>query len=600
MQSTAEGRGQARSPFVAAFLSLLFPGLGHWYAGAHQRALAFGALPVLLVALLAGIVLRVDLAQLGGYLVLPGVLPGIFVLNLVALIYRLIAIVDAWRVTAYLNSYASGGGRLGRPRISPGPLSVAGLLAVILVMAGAHVAVARYDVVAMDLVDCVFDPDASNASCPASSASPSPSGSQEPVESDEPEPTISLPPEGSAVPNVTIPPWNGTERLNILLIGADEQGGGHNTDTLIVLSVDPVSKQVAMFSLPRDTVDVPIPPGPARRVFGSLYRGKINSWFVNIRHRADFYPGTDRTRGYNGLKAILGELYGLDIKYFVEVNFDGFTKVVDALGGVTVNVQVPVADNRYPGENGTLRRIYIPVGVQRMSGAEALVYARSRYSSNDYERGQRQQRVLLSLRQSVDIGTILPRVNSLAAALSQAVRTDIPRELVPQLLSLAQSVDTKSLRSYVFAPPRYGREEIRERQGFVIIPSIARIRASVAEAFVVDPAVESRRQLLAQEDARVWVLNGSGEQGEAARVAGYLDWLGFSVSAPNQPPVPPRLPGTRIVVYNGAEARLPESIAVLEEVFGVKVQLASDPAARADIVVSTGRTTPDLTPPPAP
>jgi LCP family protein required for cell wall assembly len=600
MQSTAEGRVRGRSPFVAAFLSLLFPGLGHAYAGAYQRAIAFAAAPVLLLALLAGIVLRVDLAQLGGYLVLPGVLPGIFVLNLLALVYRLIAIVDAWRVTAYLNSWAAGGGRLGRPRIVPGPLSLAGLLAVILVMAGAHVAVAKYDLVAMDLVDCVFDPDASNASCPADAASPSPSGSQQPEESDEPEPTVSLPPEGSAVPNVTIPPWNGTERLNILLIGADEQGGGHNTDTLIVLSVDPVSRQVAMFSLPRDTVDVPIPAGPARRVFGSLYRGKINSWFVNIRHRADFYPGTDRTRGYNGLKAILGELYGLDIKYFVEVNFDGFTKVVDALGGVTVNVQVPVADNRYPGERGTLRRIYIPVGVQRMSGAEALVYARSRYSSNDYERGQRQQRVLLSLRQSVDIGTILPRVNTLAAALSQAVRTDIPRELVPQLLSLAQSVDTKSLRSYVFAPPRYGRETSRAGLGFIIEPDIARIRAAVREAFVVDPALESRRELLAQEGALVWVLNGSGEQGEAARVAGYLDWLGFSVSAPNQPPVPPRLPATRIVVYNGAEERLPETIAVLEEVFGVTVQLASDPTVRADIVVSTGRTTPDLTPPPAP
>jgi LCP family protein required for cell wall assembly len=403
------------------------------------------------------------------------------------------------------------------------------------------------------------------------------------------------------VPDVTIPPWNGTERLNILLIGADEQGGGHNTDTLIVLSVDPVSKQVAMFSLPRDTVDVPIPPGPARSIFGSLYRGKINSFFVNLPSRADMFPGeTDRARRYNGVKALLGELYGLDIKYYVEVNFDGFTRVVDALGGITVNVQVPVADNRYPGERGTLRRIYIPVGVQHMTGAQALVYARSRYSSNDYERGQRQQRVLLSLRQSVDIATILPRVNSLAAALSQAVRTDVPRELVPQLLSLAQSVDTRSLRSYVFAPPRYGREEIRARQGFVIIPNIARIRAAVAEAFVVDPALETRRQALAEENAVVWVLNGSGEQGEAARVAGYLDWLGFSVSAPNQPPVPPRLPGTRIVVYNGAEARLPESIAALEEVFGVKVQLASDPTARADIVVSTGRTTEDLSPPPAP
>jgi LCP family protein required for cell wall assembly len=597
MQSTTKGGFQARSPFVAAFLSLLFPGLGHAYAGAYQRALAFAAVPVLLIALLAGIVLRVDLAQLGGFAILPGVLPGIFVLNLVALAYRLVAMVDAWRVTAYLNAYAQSGGRLDRSPTALGPLSVAGLLAAILVMAGGHVAVARYDLLAMNVVDCIFDP---NSDCPAGSATPSPSGSEEPLESEEPEPTISLPPEGSAVPDITTPPWNGTERLNILLIGADEQGGGHNTDTLIVLSVDPVSRQVAMFSLPRDTVDVPVPPGRPRSLIGPVYRGKINSFFVRVRDRADIFPGTDNTRGYNGLKAVLGELYGLDIKYFVEVNFDGFTKVVDALGGVTINVQVPLADDRYPGERGMLRRVYVPVGVQRMSGAEALIYARSRYSTDDYERGQRQQRVLLSLRQSVDVATILPRINELAAAVSQAVRTDIPRELVPRLLSLAQSVDTKSLRSYVFAPLRYGSEAIVPGRGFVIIPDVARIRAAVREAFVVDPALESRRVRLAKEAGRVWVLNGSGEQGQAARVAAYLDWLGFTVSAPNRAPVPPSLQGTRIVVYNGAEARLTETVAVLEGVFGVTAQLAADPTAGADIIISTGRQTPDLTPPPAP
>jgi LCP family protein required for cell wall assembly len=598
MQSTTtKGGFRARSPFVAAFLSLLFPGLGHAYAGTYQRALAFAAVPVLLLALLAGIVLRVDLAQLGGFAILPGVLPGIFVLNLVALAYRLVAMVDAWRVTAYLNSFGESGGRPERPGAALGSLSVAGLLAAILVMAGGHVAVARYDLLAMNVVDCIFDP---NSDCPAGSATPSPSGSEEPLDSEEPEPTVSLPPEGSAVPDITTPPWNGTERLNILLIGADEQGGGHNTDTLIVLSVDPVSRQVALFSLPRDTVDVPLPPGNPRRLIGPVYRGKINSFFVRVRDRADIFPGTDKTRGYNGLKAILGELYGLDIKYFVEVNFDGFTKIIDALGGITINVQVPLADDHYPGEHGMLRRVFVAAGVQRMSGAQALIYARSRHSTDDYERGQRQQRVLLSLRQSVDIGSILPRINELAAAVSQAVRTDIPRELVPRLLSLAQSVDARSLRSYVFAPLRYGSEHVEPERGFVIIPNVARIRAAVREAFVVDPAVESRRVRLAKEAARVWVLNGSGEQGQAARIAGYLDWLGFNVSAPNRAPVPAGLQGTRIVVYNGAGARLTESIAVLEGVFGVKAQIAADPTAGADIIVSTGRQTPDLTPPPAP
>ena len=67
-----------------------------------------------------------------------------------------------------------------------------------------------------------------------------------------------------------------------------------------------------MFSLPRDVVDVPIPPGPARSVFGSAYQGKINSLWLNARNRSDAFPGNDKTRGFNALKATLGELYDLE------------------------------------------------------------------------------------------------------------------------------------------------------------------------------------------------------------------------------------------------------------------------------------------------
>jgi LCP family protein required for cell wall assembly len=501
-------------------------------------------------------------------------------------------------VTAFLNAYAaSGEGRLGLPRVPTGSLSLAALVAVLLVMSGLHVAIARYDLLGAETIACVFDPD---RECAAASASPSgPRGSDEPGESDEPEPSLSLPPEGSALPNETIPPWDGTERLNILLIGADEQGGGHNTDTLIVVSIDPVSKQVAMFSLPRDAVGVPIPAGPARQVLGSAYAGKINSLFVLARGRADLFPGSQATRGYNGLKAVLGELYGLDIKYFVEVNFEGFTRVVDALGGVTINVQVPVLDDRFPGERGRLSRVYIPAGVQRMTGAEALVYARSRHGSTDYDRGQRQQRVLLSLRESVDLSTIFPRVNELAAALSQTVRTDIPQGMVGQLIGLAQAIDPRTLRSYVFAPPRYGRDGTRPGLGFVLEIDIPRIRAAVAEAFVVDPELEARRETLAAEAGTIWVLNGSGEEGQASRLSAYLDYQGFTVSAPNQRPEETGQ-STRIVVYNGAEARLPDTIAELKRIFEVEVSTEDDPAIRVDIVITTGARTPDLTPPPAP
>ena len=265
----------------------------------------------------------------------------------------------------------------GRQRGPRNYLSIAGLLAILLVMMGSHVVVARYDMLALDVLDsdCIFIGDTSSSTDCSADASPSPNGSPTPTVAGSVEPTDSPEPEatpaGSALPDVTIPPWDGKERLNILLIGSDQRPGDrtHNTDTLIVVSIDPVTKQVAMFSLPRDTVDVPTPPGPARRAFGSVYTRKINAWWTSVRTRNDLFPGKGNLPGYNGLKAIMGNLYGLDIKYFVEVNFDGFKKVVDTMGGVTINVQVPVTDDRYPSIDNSLRRIYIPTGIQHMDGA---------------------------------------------------------------------------------------------------------------------------------------------------------------------------------------------------------------------------------------
>jgi LCP family protein required for cell wall assembly len=597
MQNPQETRPRSRSPFTAAFLSLLFPGLGHLYAGAPTRALGFAALPVLVLALIAGFVMRLDRIQLlGAFVSLVG---AIFVFNLLALAYRLVAIVDAYRVAEYLNAHAaSGDGRLGRARMPRNPLSIAGLLAVVLVMAGSHVVVARYDLLAQDaLSGCIFVTESTSDDCDAAaSASPGATGSDE-VSAD---PTVPPTPEpsliGTPVPSVEVPPWDGRERLNILLIGADEQAGGHNTDTLITVSIDPITKQVAMFSLPRDTQEVPVPAGPAQRVWGRTYGQKINSWFVNNRRRSDLWPGNDRTRGYNSLKAVMGELYDLKIRYFVEVNFDGFKKVVDALGGVTINVQVPVVDDTFPGTTGRTQRLYIPSGIQHMDGDQALRYARSRHTSTDFDRGARQQRVLLSLREQADPQALIPKLPDLVAALRRAVRTDIPLDQLDELLGLASEVDTANIRSYVFAPPLYEQEVL---SGYYTLPYVDRIRRAVRDAFKTSPLDEALRQALAAERAQVWVLNGTGVSNRGAKVAGYLEYHGLAASAPRAKPEGSVPAKTVVTVYNGAETRLTGTIAYLEQLFKIKVKTASDPKIRADVIVTIGRNTPDLEPPPS-
>jgi LCP family protein required for cell wall assembly len=590
MQSAHEAAPRRGSPFAAAFLSLLFPGLGHAYLGVHRRALGFAAPPILIGALVAGIAIRLDVFQLAGLAVQTWFIAAVFAINLVALAWRAAAIVDAWRIARWLATGATIGRRGRGPIGAAAPVAIAGLAAVLLVMSIVHVAIARYDLLLSSTTACIFDPEATGCGSPATTA-PGASGESTDETGASLEPTAV----GTPVPSVSIPPWNGTDRLNILLIGADEQGGGHNTDTLIVLSIDPATNQVAMFQLPRDTVDVPIPEGPARNLFGPVYGGKINAWFVAIRNREDLYPS-----GYDGLRAILGELYQVEIKYYVEVNFEGFQQIVDALGGVSVNVQVPVVDDTYPADGGALARVYIASGMQRMTGAEALVYARSRHASTDFDRGARQQRVLLSLRQQTDIATILPRVDALANALAASVRTDIPRELLPRLLGLAARVSTPDVRSYIFTPPFYQTEYLASPRGYIIVPLLDRIRDAVRDAFTTDPAIADRREQLGAEGGTVYVLNGSGVAGQANRLADYLEYLGMAASAPARAPDVGGLAATTIRVYNGAEATMPVTLATLEGIFGVTAERVESATSTADFAVITGTGTPSLTPPPAP
>ena len=590
------GHLHRRSAFTAAFLSLLFPGLGQAYLGASRRALGWAAPPLLLGALAAGFAVRLDPIELAGIALQTWFLGGVFALNLVLLAYRGASIFDAWLIARALDAPLGRRSAVAGMSLSRGAgiLSIAGLAAVLLVMGLAHVAVARYDLLLATTADCIFNPDADG--CEPTESEPPGESPAAPGETATPEPSL-----GPAVTPPSVPQWDGRERLNILLIGADEQGGGHNTDTLITLSIDPQTNQAVMFQLPRDTVDVPLPPGPIRNTYGSVYGGKINSLYVAVRNHPDWFPGTNRTRGYNALKSVLGELYGLDIKYYIEVNFRGFRNAVDALGGVTVNVQVPVLDNDFPRSDGQRFRLFIPAGMQHMTGAEALDYARSRKSTNDFERGARQQRVLVSLRQQMDLSTILPNIEALATAVGENVRTDFPRELLPQLLGLAENIDARSIRSIIFTPPYYQVECLScPPRGYIIQPRVERIRAAVREAFTIDPIFAEAREALTNEAAAVWVLNGSGRQGEAATLTHYLNYLGMAAAAPNQRPDTSGLSDTTIRAYNGAEDAFPLTAATLAEIFGVTIEPLTDPTVPADFIVITGIATPQLTAPPAP
>lgn len=602
MTSLAPTVTRGRSPFAAAFLSFLFPGLGQAYAGRGSRGIAFATLPLLVFSLLIGLLVNKPsrdtlLAQLTS----PRVLLVVLVINGLLLLYRAVAVLDAFRTAAsgpkLPERLAGTSPRPVRRSLGTRLLSLLGLLAILAVLVAGHFAVARVNLAVYGFLSGISDaggprlpPRVPPAAPGATSSSPSPASS----------PTSSTP---TAQPTAPPKPWNGTERLNILLIGSDARPieGHFFTDTLIVASIDPTTRQVAMFSLPRDTIRVPLPPAwPAASLYGGVFPDKINSLWINAVNHATLFPGDDTQRGYVALKGALGELYGLDIKYYVEVDMTGFRRLVDTVGGVVIDVQVPVSDDHYPRPGDReAQNLYIPPGIQHMDGERALAYARARHKTNDFDRSQRQQRVILSLREQTDLGMLLQpdRLDSLSAALQETIHTDIPPDINPQLISLAQTVDLTNLRSLVFTPPVFQTEC---ETCYSLTPNVERIRSAVKQAFQYDPKLEAERARLEAEGARVWVVNGSGRAGQAGETASYLAFRGVNATVPQANggrADRTNYPTTVITVYNGAATRLRQTVAFLQETFGVQAVEKTDAKVKIDIQVTTGRATPVLAPP---
>jgi LCP family protein required for cell wall assembly len=529
------------SAFAAALLSILLPGLGQAYQRRWRAALRFATPLFLLGAGFAGIYVADGLAGLLGLLLSPLGLSAAGILNILAALWRAVAATEAWR-----EGLTRGSG------VRATLLSSVALASTLAVGLSIHLLVGGYVSTASALVGGIF------------------SGTEE----------------GDGQGGVTPPSWDGTERLNVLLIGVDQRQGetSFNTDTLIVASVDPVKGSVSMFSIPRDTVDVPV-PASAQALYGATYNNKINSYYSSAKANSDTFPNGPAA----ALRELLSELYGIRIDYSVMVNFSGFKQIVDTLGGIRITTKNPIVDETYPAGVGHLRRIRMPVGVRTMDGQEALIFARSRYGSSDFGRAERQQQVIAAVRAQTDVEAIAANLPALASTLQDAIKSDFPQGDLPRLLELLGRVDASNLKSIVFAPPVYQTVGADER-GYIIVPDVEKIRRAVLAAFAAEPTPdEVEEQSVEREAARIWVLNGTGRPGEAGAFAARLIQAGLEATAPSGI-TPPEigLLQTRLTVYNGAALRVPVTLALIERLMGIRAVEIDDPSVTVDIQIITG------------
>jgi LCP family protein required for cell wall assembly len=444
----------ARSPAFAAFLSFVVPGLGQLSVGSARRAvlIAIPAVGIFVAAVALGLAGGVAFLEL---VLRPEVLLALLVLNVVLAGYHVIAVVDAYDL-------AIGAHRTHLPA-HRGPVVV--LVAVLVATFALHGAIGALGYQTYATLERVFVPSGpdggwsipepsfepeptATASAPSSTPSPTPTPTTTPT----PSPVVTASPSPTATPK-----WATDGRLNLLLIGSDAgpDRWSLRTDTIIVLSVDVETGHVALFGIPRNMVGVPLPPESADAFRDGRFPGLLNALYVYAMGHPGHFPGGD-ARGFRAVTGAVQELVGVRLDGVVVVNLAGFVRLVDAIGGLWIDVPERLVDRNYPLEDGSGHlRLDIKPGCQLLDGRMALAYARSRHQDSDYGRMRRQQAVLVALARQVDPIALLPKVPKLLEIASDNLWTTIRRSEVRTMAELAARADTGHVRTVRFVPSRY-------------------------------------------------------------------------------------------------------------------------------------------------
>ena len=267
--------------------------------------------------------------------------------------------------------------------------------------------------------------------------------------------------------------WASKPRVNVLLVGADDTKARNysadnsmNTDTIMVASINTSNGDTSIFQIPRNTAKMPFPAdSPLHQDFPDGFVGKDGDgsnpdymaneiWSTVSAHHVDRMGETDYP-GADALKLATGEALGLKIDYFVMLDIDGLQKLIDALGGVTVNVneRLPIAGNT----EGKKPDGYLKVGPdQHLDGYHAMWYARSRSESTDYDRMGRQSCLMKAVLDQASPQTVLTRFESIADASGQMVVSDIPQGMLPAFVDLAINIRDANINRDIFTNGKHG------------------------------------------------------------------------------------------------------------------------------------------------
>ncbi len=270
--------------------------------------------------------------------------------------------------------------------------------------------------------------------------------------------------------------YNG--RLNILLLGGDggDNREGIRTDSITLASIDVSNGRTVLFSLPRNLQYAQFPPGTAMDAqFPNGYPDFFFGLYTYGAEHPDLFRGA-KDPGALAVQQAVAQTLGVPVHYYALVNLEGFEAVVNALGGVTIRVE-----QRLPIGGGTSMtgvampiRGYIEPGLQKLSGYKALWYARSRSSTDDYDRITRQKCVMGAILRAADPKKILFKYKNLTKASRQVLSTDLSIDDLQRLIKIVDKAKGEKIKSVQFIPPAIDPTQ----------PDIVFIRAQVQKALV--------------------------------------------------------------------------------------------------------------------
>jgi len=462
---------RAHRPWLAAVLSFIFPGAGQAYAGDRHAAAIFALPAGVLIALGAAVALG-PLELQRNTILSTRFLIAILVLN---------AFVFAWRAASISHAGLRQAAQRGRRRRR----TVAAVGALLVATAAMHAWVGVVVVQLEGTLSEVF-----------SGADPGarPDPSVEPATSQEP----------GAPPATPLPSWDGTERLNILLLGTDAAPGREAvlTDVILLVSIDPVDETAVMISVPRDTGYVPLPD--ATVYADGLYPDKVNGLMATAAGDTDAWcPDLDEDATGCGLRTIeesIGLYLGVKVHHYALVDMAGFAELIDALGGLELCLPGRLVDPEFDGslENEeVLEPLVLPAGCHHYNGIDALAYARSRkgwiempdgerVAQSDFTRSERQQQLLLVLRRELAQADTLLELPGVLGAISRTVSTDFPRNRAGELASLLPLITGPDIDRRVLDYPDFVDLPRQPEVNYLLEPKRDAIRDAMAETFGAD------------------------------------------------------------------------------------------------------------------